>query len=178
MAVARAELPEGLEHGRHVELEGRRRGVVAQRVLLALLAAIPIVALLNQIGQHNTATVVSGPAVKLTVRAPARLRGGLLYQSAFTIVGRKSIKRLHLVLSPEWFDGMTLNTIEPAPGFEGSRNGRVSLSYGTLSPGQKIVVFSEWQVNPTSVGRRHLKAQVYDGGKLLAQANRTLTVFP
>jgi hypothetical protein len=39
-------------------------------------------------------------------------------------------------------------------------------------------VFADWQVNPTTVTRRHVNADVYDGGKLLARAHRTLTVFP
>jgi hypothetical protein len=176
--VAAGDLPDGLERGHHIELERRSRQVVGRRVVLALLAAIPVLGLVNLFGQRTSETTAAGAAATLTVRAPARLRGGLLYQTAFTIVAHKPIKRLHLVLSPGWLDGLTLNTVEPAAGNEGSRNGRVSLSYGTLDPGQKIVVFADWQVNPTTVTRRHVNADVYDGGKLLARAHRTLTVFP
>jgi hypothetical protein len=176
--VAAAEMPDGIERTRHIELLQRNRAVWLRRALMVVVVAVPILALLNLAGQRPSETVVAGPAVALTVRAPERLRGGLLYQTAFTIVGRRHVERLHLVLSPGWFDGLTLNTLEPGPGQEGSRNGRVSLSYGTLDPGQRLVVFADWQVNPTTVGHRDLYAAVYDGGKLLTRLHRTLTVFP
>lgn len=176
--MAAGDFPEGLERGRHVELDHRERQVVLRRALIALLAAVPVIALVNLVGQRSSATVAARPAATLTVRAPARLRGGLLYQVAFTVVAHRAISSLHLVLSPGWFDGLSLNTMEPAASNEGSRNGRVSLSYGTLDPGQKLVVFTEWQVNPTTIGRRHLTVDVDDGGKLLARARRTLTIFP
>lgn len=145
---------------------------------MVLLFAIPAAALINVFGQRASSTTAAAPAATLTVRAPERLRGGLLYQTAFTIVAHRHIERLHLVLSESWLDGLTLNTIEPAPGQEGSRNGRLSLSYGTLDPGQRIVVFMDWQVNPTTVKNRGVDADAYDGGELLAHAHRTLTVFP
>jgi hypothetical protein len=176
--VAAGDFPDGLERGRHVELTERGRHVWARRALIVVLLAVAGVALMNLFGQQNSNTTASAPAASLTVRAPDRLRGGLLYQTVFTVVAHRPIERLHLVLTPGWLDGMTLNTLEPAPGQEGSRNGRLSLSYGTLDPGQKLVVFADWQVNPTTVAHRDVDADVYDGGELLAHVHRTLTVFP
>lgn len=172
------ELPDGIERARHIDLHRRDGAVRLRRALTVVLVAIPILALLNLAGQRSSETTVAGTAVALTVRAPERLRGGLLYQTAFTLVGRRHVENLHLVLSPGWFDGLTLNTLEPSPGQEGSRNGRVSLSYGTLDPGQRLVVFADWQVNPTTLDRRDLYAAAYDGGKLLTRVHRTLTVLP
>jgi hypothetical protein len=176
--VAAAELPDGIERGRHVSLEGRTLGAWVRVGLMTLLVAIIVVALLNLVGQRPTSVTAAGPSATLTLRAPERLRGGLIYQTAFTIVARRPIDSLHLVLSPGWFDGLTLNTLEPSPGQEGSRNGRVSLSYGTLDPGERLVVFAEWQVNPTSVDHRDLYAELYDGGRRLARVRQPLTIFP
>lgn len=149
-----------------------------RRALVALLVAIPVLALLNLAGQRASTTVATGPSAELDVHAPSRLRGGLLFQTRYTVVAKKAIENLHLVLSPGWFEGVTLNTIEPAADMEGSRNGRVSLSYGSLDPGQKLVVWMEWQMNPTTVGHRSLTAAVFDGGAKLVDVNRTLTIFP
>ena len=167
-----------MDRGHHVALEHRAASLWIRRALMAAFGAIALLALLNVAGQRPSAVTAAGPTAALTVRAPTRLRGGLLYQTAFTVVARRSIERLHLVLSPGWFDGITMNTLEPSPGQEGSRNGCVSLSYGSLDPGQRLVVFAEWQVNPTTVDRRDVYADLYEGGKLLARVRRTLTIFP
>jgi hypothetical protein len=39
-------------------------------------------------------------------------------------------------------------------------------------------VISEWQVNPTSLGRRHLYAAFEDGNTRLVAVHRTVTIFP
>ena len=154
------------------------RHVWTRRLLLALLVAIAVVALLNVLGQRASTTVATGPTAELDVRAPRALRGGLIYQTRFTVVARRSIENLHLVLSPGWFEGLTLNTTVPAPGQEGSRDGKVSMSYGSLDPGKRLVVWMEWQVNPTTVTHRSLDAYAFDGGAQLAHVHRTLTVLP
>ena len=176
--MAAGDLPDGLDRAQHVELAHRARQVWGRRALIAALAAIPVVALMNVFGQQDSNTAAVAPAATLTVRAPDRLRGGLLYQTVFTIVAHRRIESLDLVLSPGWLDGLTLNTVEPAASQETSRDGRVSLSYGKLDPGRKVVVFADWQVNPTTVTHRGVDADVYDGANLLAHVHRTLTVFP
>ena len=44
--------------------------------------------------------------------------------------------------------------------------------------GRKLVVYLQYQVNPTNVGRRSQDVELHDGETLLAEADRTLTVFP
>ena len=114
--MAVGDLPDGLDRERHLDLVERGRHVWARRVLIALLLSVSVLALTNFFGQQDSNTTAAAPAATLTVRAPDRLRGGLLYQTVFTIVAQRPIERLHLVLSPECLDGMTLNTVEPAPG--------------------------------------------------------------
>lgn len=178
MAVASGELPEGLDRDRHLEPALHWNRVWSHRALIALVVAVPALALLNVFGQRVSTTTTAAPAATLSVDAPARLRGGLLYQTAFTVTARRAIKDLQLVLSTGWFDGLTLNTTEPAATGETSRNGSVSLSYGKLDAGHRFVVFADWQVNPTTVAHRGVDADVYDGPTLLAHVHRTLTVFP
>ena len=49
---------------------------------------------------------------------------------------------------------MTLNTLEPAPVGEASRDGRIALDLGHIPAGDEHVLFLHFQVNPTDVGRR------------------------
>jgi hypothetical protein len=176
--MATADLPQGLSRERDIELDRRGWHVWVRRSLLLLVALVPVVGLVNLLGQRATTTTTAGPTAVFDVHAPSVVRGGLIYQTRFTVLARKPIESLHLVLSPGWFDGLTLNTTEPQPGQEGSRDGRVSLSYGSLDPGKRLIAYLEWQANPTTVTHRSVDADVYDGGARLAHVHRTLTVLP
>lgn len=176
--MATAPVPDGLSRERDVDLQGRALHVWARRAQLALLAGVVAVGLVGLLGQRATTATTAGPTAVFDVHAPTTLRGGLLYQTRFTVLARKPIDSLHLVLSPGWFDGLTLNTIEPQPGQEASRDGSVSLSFGSLDPGKRLVVYMEWQVNPTTVTHRSVEADVFDGGARLDHIHRTLTVLP
>ncbi len=61
---------------------------------------------------------------------------------------------------------------------EASRDGKLTLDFGHVGAGHKLVVYLQFQVNPTNVGRRSQDAALYDDTTLLATANRTVTVFP
>jgi hypothetical protein len=73
---------------------------------------------------------------------------------------------------------MTINTIEPSPVGEASRDGKLVLDLGHVPAGQKYLLFVQFQVNPTNVGRRGQDVRLYDGETLVATIHRTVTVFP
>ena len=83
-----------------------------------------------------------------------------------------------IVLDPGWAEQTSINTIEPAPVDETGEDGRLVLGYGKLGPGDELVVYLQFQVNPTNVGRRSQRVELRDGPKLVAAADRTVTVFP
>jgi hypothetical protein len=106
------------------------------------------------------------------------VRGGLFFQGRFTVEARAHVESAVLVLAPGWLESMHVNTIEPAPTEEASRDGRLALSFGPLGAGDRLVVYMQFQVNPTNVGRRSADVELYDGDVLLARVGRTITVFP
>jgi hypothetical protein len=106
------------------------------------------------------------------------VRGGLFFQGRFTVDALEPLENATLVLGPGWFENMHINTIEPSPVEEASRDGDLALSYGPLSEGGRLVVHMQFQVNPTNVGRRSADVSLYDGERLVATAERTLTVYP
>jgi hypothetical protein len=152
----------------------------ARRLYLLALLAIIVLALLNVFGQRtSTATSVAPGRATLAVNAPKRVRGGLLYQVRITVTAHSTIDQPRLVLSRDWFDGMQLNTAEPSALGEDSRQGAITFTYGGLAAGDRLDVFTQWQVNPTSkLGSRHPDVELDDGSRPITRVRHELTVLP
>jgi hypothetical protein len=166
-------------HDRYAELGGRGWHVWLRRAILLLLAAVCVAALLNTFGQRTTSSAVATPQARLQVESPPRLSGGLLFQVRFRLQPlAHAVSHPKLVLNENWFDGMTLNAITPNPAAENSRGGRFALAFPALGKGQTLTAVGEFQVNPTSVGKRALFAAFDDGNTRLATLHRTVTIFP
>jgi len=172
-----ADLPEHLDLARHRDHAGTAE-IVARRVVFASLTALAIAALLTAFGQSPQHSIAAGERAELDVSAPSRLRGGLFFQGRFTIEARGAVENATLVLARGWLESMHINTIEPAPTEEASRDGNLALSFGPLAAGDRFVVYMQFQVNPTNVGRRSADVELYDGDDLLVRADRAITVFP
>ena len=167
-----------LDRAVDLELRGRGHHTLLRRLALAVLALIVIAALLNVFGQESTTTEAAGSKAVLSVQAPAHLRGGLLFQARYEIHAKQRLAHPKLALSPGWLEAMTLNTTIPEPASEVSTPDGLTLEFEPLPAGETLVVWTNWQVNPTNVGRRSEDTVLYDGPTRVASVNRTLTVFP
>jgi hypothetical protein len=172
-----AELPEHLDLGRHRDASWWAE-LGARWVVLGLLTAVSIAALLDVFGQHPQTSVASGEAAELEVYAPKDLRGGLFYEGRFTVSAREDLEDVVLVFAPGWAENTHINTIEPAPTEETGRDGRLTFHFGPLGAGEQLVLYMQFQVNPTNVGRRSADVELYDGDRPIATVERTITVFP
>jgi hypothetical protein len=122
---------------------------------------------------------VTTSAAGLEVTAPARLRGGLIYQARSTITARRGLHDARLVLDPGWFEQTTVNSIEPRPSEETTDGrGRPVFDLGPIQAGARHRRFVYFQVNPTNVGHRSQTVELRDGDKLVARIDRSVTVFP
>ena len=173
-----ADTPEGIVLRRHRDLDGRRHQCWVRRGLLALIAVVPLLGLFNFFGQRPTDTQAAGSAATLSLSAPERLRGGLLFQAHFTIEAHQDLQNAALVLHPDWLQGMTLNTLEPSPTEETSENGSLRLEFGRIAAGDRFDVFLQYQVNPTAVGSRKQWVDLVDGQTRIASMQRGLFIFP
>ena len=115
-----------------------------------------------------------GPSASLDVEAPARVRGGLLYQARFHIRARSELKKAILVLDPGWLENMTVNAIEPNPINEASNDGRLTLELGHIAAGKSHLLFVYFQVNPTNFGHRSQNVALYNGSRKLLEVRRRL----
>jgi hypothetical protein len=170
--------PDGLTLTHHRDLVRRERHPWTRRVLLVLLGVVIVLGLLNVFGQRPTTTSDSGPAAELDVYSPERVRGGLYFESRFHVRAIQELQEATIVLDPGWLEGMTLNTVEPAPIAEASRDGKIAFELGRIPAGEDYLFFLHFQVNPTNVGRRSNDVQLYDGEQLVLELERTITVWP
>jgi hypothetical protein len=172
------EIPDSIVLRRHRDLAGRRHQVWARRGVLTLLGLVPLLGLFNVFGQRASHVQASGTAATLELHAPTAVRGGLIFEARFTIRAHSDLRHAALVLDSDWLKGMTLNTLEPSPVDETSENGALRLDFGEIRAGNRFDVFLQYQVNPTSVGKRDQHVTLVDGGTRIATIDRTLRIFP
>ena len=150
----------------------------ARRVFFSLLTIVLLFGLANTYGQSPTGSEVDAPAAKLEVSAPVDVRGGLYYQGRFRITAHEDIAKATLVLASGWLESLHINTIEPSPVGESSRDGDLALDFGHVAAGASITVYLQFQVNPNNLGRRSQDVRLYDDTELLATAQRDVTIWP
>lgn len=172
-----ADVPDALTLKVNRDREGKR-DVLFRRIALGAILVLLALGLVNLFGQRPSTTTADAPAATLEVHAPERVRGGLYYQARFRIDAITELEKATLVLDPGWGEGITMNTIVPSPLGEASRDGDLAFELGRVPAGEKHVFFLQLQVNPTNVGHRSQNVRLFDGDRLLATVERTVTVFP
>jgi hypothetical protein len=170
-------VPDQLDAGRHRDVPNAS-GAWVRRAVLAVFVVFVAAALLGAFGQGVVVSHTAGSAATLRVSAPTSLRGGLLFGARIDVQARRRIRRPTLVLGSGWTDGLTLNTVEPAPASETTVNGELALSFDTLNAGDLLRVFLQYQVNPTTVGRKAQDVQLREGDRALLDVDRNLTIYP
>ena len=173
-----ADAPEGVVLERSRDLAGRRHHPYYRRLLLCVIAALPVLALLGVFGQKPSTSSADASVASLSVTAPSRLRSGLIFQVKVRVMAHRQIKKPEIVFDEGWWESMSVNSIEPEPTESRSKDGQVVLSYGKLEPGESLTSWIYFQVNPTNVGKRHEDVQLDDGETPLVSVHRSLTIFP
>jgi hypothetical protein len=171
-------LPESLDRGRHLGLDRRGHGLWWRRAGLTVVLAFIVAGLLNTFGQVDVTTNGAGPAATLKIRAPKRVRGGLLYQARLELTALRPLTQPKIVLARGWNDGLTINTLEPQPTGQAARGDRLVLTFDKMQPGDKTTLWVDYQVNPTHLGTTNQDVEVDDRNVVLLRVHRTLTAFP
>ena len=160
----------------------RDRAGTAERwvrwVVVAAIVGFLAAGLADVFGQRPSTSTAEGPAATLQVEAPKSVRGGLLFQGRVEVRAQEPIEKPTLVLAPGWFDGLTVNTVQPEPSFTVSEHGGVAFHFPRLDAGRTLTVYYEFQVNPTTVGRRSQNVALRDGPRPLVAVDRSVTIFP
>jgi len=175
-----ADVPDTIVLKRHRDLVGiRPYGVVTRWVVMALLTVAAILGLANVFGQRPVSTTATARAASLKLYAPEHLRGGLLWSARFHIRANEDMKKATLVLDPGWAESMSINTIEPSPVGEASKDGRIALELGHIPRGGSFILFVQFQVNATNVAwRRSQDVELDDGAKQILVLHHHVTIYP
>ena len=174
------DVPDTLVLKRHRDLEGiGNNGILVRRGVVAAIAALAVLGLLNVFGQRPVTARVSVPAATFSVYAPTAVRGGDFMEARFHITAKQELRKAQVLLDPGWAEGMSLNTVEPTPLGQASDDGRLSFDLGHIPKGKSFILFLQFQVNPTNLAwRRPQDVDLVDGGRVLAHVHRTITVYP
>ena len=176
--MAPADVPLGVDRVRHLELRERGRQVWWRRAGILVIAAVPVLGLLNFFGQHAVPVGYSSTAASLTIDSPSRVRGGLMFTTEIVITPHRPLADARLYLDNGWFKAMTLNGVAPQPSTETAENQWQIWDLGSLAEGSASHLWISWQTNPTNVGRHPQNLALYDGSTRLMTVDRTLTAFP
>ena len=173
-----ADIPDRIVLRRHLELRSWGFFRPIRYTLLGLLGAFILLGLIGVFGQRAETVTAKSAKADLELYAPDRLRGGLLYEARFTVRAHQDLKHAVLLLESGWAEQQQINTIEPSPIAETSRDGDLLLTLGPVKGGETFALYIEFQVNPTNVGRRSADVALYEGDERLLTIKRTLRVFP
>jgi hypothetical protein len=168
---------DGLDLARLRDLQGRRGYPWIRRALLVLLAVPVVLGLSGALGQETMTRSASSPQARLVLDAPSVLRGGLMWRARITVRALRTIRHPRLILGSGYFNGMQMNTVEPSPAGEASRGSQLVFSYDELSPGDELVVYLQFQVDPTTTGGQDADVALDDATRPLARVEHTITVL-
>ena len=157
---------------------GQDRGLWTRRVVIALFCAVAALALADRFGQRTTESQAAGPGARMTLTAPETVRGGLFFQSRVEIHALREIRYPHIVLDDGWVEGMQVNSIEPAPASELSRDGQLVLTYDKLAPGDVLRIWFQFEVDPTNTGHRSYGIELDDTATPVVRLSPSITVLP
>jgi hypothetical protein len=174
-----ADIPDGIVLKYHRDLDGMRETLWPRRIIIGAIVVFAILGLLNVFGQRPTTATADSAAASLKLYAPDRLRGGLLFSARFHVSAHRDVKDAILVLDQGWAEGMAINTIEPGPIGEASRDGKLSFDLGHIPAGQSYVLYMQFQANATNLAwHRPAGVTLLDGTKSLLHVDRKVTIYP
>lgn len=147
-------------------------------VLLAVLSALVLAGLAGTFGQRHEDALASAPAARLELRAPGALRSGLLFQGRFRVTAERDLRKPTLILDAGWFDAVSVNAIVPEPQSSWSEDGRVAFEFPALPAGRAMTVYVDFQMNPTTAGKREQGVELRDGARSVTAIHRFVPVYP
>jgi hypothetical protein len=168
----------GLDLARNRDLEGRDGHPWIRRAVLVLLAVPVVLGLTGALGQETITRSASSPQARVSLDAPSVVRGGLMWRARISVRALRTIRHPRLILGSGYVDGMQMNTVEPSPAGEANRGPRLVFSYDQLSPGDELVVYLQFQTNPTTSGGQDAAVTLDDATRPLARVEHTITALP
>jgi hypothetical protein len=157
-----------------------RRGIPGSRwFMLVALGAILGAAMLGAFGGGSSPSVsVKGERAALTVEAPRTLRNGEFFEIRLRADAVAPLARPTIAVSAEYWRGLTINTMIPAPASEAFEDEYYIFEFEPLDGGERLELKIDGQVNPSLFGGTQGAVELRDGEGLLAAIPMRLRVLP
>ena len=155
-------------------------GVNGRRLVMLVFTVISAVGLLGLIGQRTSDSIASTPSVRMRLSAPEGVRGGLFFQSRARDP-RADADRASAARARQRLDRGHAGQLDRAGRRERDRAATASvvLSYGALEAGDVLRVWLQFEVDPTSVGKRSYTIELDDEDRAAGpDSDRDLRVLP
>lgn len=167
--------PDGIER-RHVHAGGTQLHAWPTGLIL-----FGLVLVLAALGVFGTRAAVTGAAegVRLSVEGPQRIRSGEMFEMLFTVETERAIRDAVLAVDSAIWKDVTVNTFMPQPADERFENGAFAFHFGKLTPGSRLLVKVDGQINPIyPPGPRDGTIALVDGAATLVSVDYSIKVFP
>jgi hypothetical protein len=167
--------PEGIEE-RHLRAAGTR--LHAWPTGLVVFTLVIVAALTGAFGVRDTVTADEA-SVRLSVEGPSRIRSGEFFEMLFTVDTQREIRDAVLSIDPEIWHDVTINTMIPQPAEESFEDGTFRFHFGALTPGSRLLVKVDGQINPAyPPGANRGAVELVDGAATLARVDYEMQVLP
>lgn len=168
--------PAGIE-SRHIH---RAEGTRFQRWPFGT-AALGVLLALSFFGVYGDDQKLSdsGEDVQFVVQGPSVIRNGEFFEMMLQVEAGRDIQNLVVLVEPDLWRDMTVNTLLPDPSEQGFVNGAFVFEFGRLGGGKSLLVKIDGQVNP-SHGPSANKGEISiaDDRTTLASVNFEMEVLP
>lgn len=150
----------------------------ASPISLLVLSTVMAIGVSGLLGRPTTETTVHDAAAELAIDMPAAVRNGDSYETRIRIRAKQDIGKLQVEVSPALWREITVNSMMPSPASEDFRGGYFRFEFASVGAGDAFLLKVASQVNPRLLGSVSGHIRVLDDGVVLADAERTMKVFP
>jgi hypothetical protein len=150
----------------------------ASPISLLVLSTILAIGLSGVLGKPTTETTVHDGRAELAIDMPASVRNGDFYETRIRVKAKSDIGKLQIEVSPALWREITVNSMMPSPASEDVKGGYFRFEFAEVAAGDDFLLKVASQVNPRLFGSVSGHIRVLDDGVVLADAERTMKVFP
>lgn len=147
-------------------------------VRLAVTGGVLLIAIFGLLGSGVSEPVVArNSAAILRVETPVPLRNGMFFETRLSMRAGGAIQEAVVAIPASVWRDVTINSMIPAPSEEEYERGYFLFRFGSLQPGQELLLKIDGQINPSRQADADGQIQFRDGDRILASAPFSVRVL-
>ena len=160
-------------------IERNRRGHIARRIAICVLALVVAAGASGWLGVHAETTTASSPGYHLTVTYPRVARAGLDVPWNLRLTSATGFSGdITIAISASYYDLFEFQGMHPEPSDETADGKFVYLTFSPPKTGGVFTTSLDTYVQPAAQVGRHVTTAAIIGGQTVAQVSYSTTVMP